>query len=84
MKISNTTRVCSKNMLLSTCVSKIHGIKTYRISCDLEERLAINPHYQDYTATKFNDEIFVITSDEFNFLNECFAHELEEYAILNF
>ena len=84
MKISRTTRVYSKNMMLKTCVSKIDEIKTYRISCDLEERLAINPNYQDYTAAKFNDETFVITLDEFNFLNECFAHELEEYAILNY
>ena len=84
MKISRTTRVYSKNMILKTCPSKIDEIKSYRISWDLEERLAINPQYQDYTAAKFNDETFVITLDEFNFLNECFAHELEEYAILNY
>jgi hypothetical protein len=41
MKISNTTRVYSKNMMLKTCVSKIDEIKTYRISWDLEERLAL-------------------------------------------
>ena len=84
MKISRTTRVYSKNMMLRTITSKAAEMKTYRISWDLEERLAINPNYQDYTAAKFNDEMFVITLDEFNFLNECFARELEEYAILNY
>ena len=84
MKISRTTRGYSKNMILKTCTSKIDEMKSYRISWDLEERLAINPQYQNYTAARFNDETFVITLDEFNFLNECFAHELEEYAILNY